>query len=91
MARRRLGYGIGRARVGSKELEPKAWESDCVESLEYDFDSFQMTVHFNKRGSYTYYEVEPQVYAEFNSAASRGTYFNLYIRPLYTNFERISL
>ena len=91
MARRRIGYGIGKAKVGSRELEPKAWESECVSSLEYDFDTFQMTVHFNKRGTYVFYDIEPQIYAEFNNAASRGTFFNLYIRPFFTNYERISL
>ena len=91
MARRKLGYGIGRARVGSKELEPKEWESECVESLEYDPESFQMTIHFNKRGTYVFYDVEPQVYAEFNNAGSRGTYFNLYIRNIGYQYERISL
>lgn len=74
--------------TGSRELEPKKQESDCVNSLEYDEEHQQMTVHFNKRGSYTYFDVEPYVFAEFNNAGSRGTYFNLYVRDRY-EYERI--
>jgi len=92
MSRSRFDTAYTRLRhnVGSKQLTPRAHESDCVASLEYDPERFQMTVNFNKRGSYVYFDVEPFLYAEFNEAASRGTYFNLYVRPFYTNFERIS-
>ena len=79
-----------RHNVGSSQLTPRAHDSDCVQSLEYDPENGQMVVNFNKRGSYVYFDIEPWLYAEFNNAASRGTYFNLYVRPFYTNFERIS-
>lgn len=79
-----------RHNVGSKALLPKEQDSECVSSLEYDVERQQMTVHFTKRGSYVFFDIEPWLFSEFNSAASRGTYFNLYIRPQYTNFERIA-
>jgi hypothetical protein len=84
-----IGYQIGKATVRSGELEPLSHPSDCVASLSYDFDREQVTCHFHKRGSYTYFNVEPQTFAEWNNAGSRGTYFNLYIRDRY-EFERIS-
>lgn len=92
MAKRGFGtaYTRLRTRVKSSELHFREHESDCVKSLEYDEERQAMTINFNKRGSYLYYDVEPWLYAEFNNAASRGTYFNLYVRPFYTNYERVA-
>lgn len=87
---RRIGYSPERKRVGSSSLAPRAQESECIQSLEYDPDTFQMTVHFWKRGSYTYFDVEPWQFEEFNQSSERGTYFNLYVRPFFTNFERVA-
>ncbi len=85
----RIGYAIGKGTVSSKQLEPKQADSDCVASLSYDPENEQVICHFHKRGSYTYFNVSPQVFAEWNEAGSRGTYFNLYIRDTY-QYERIS-
>jgi hypothetical protein len=75
-------------RTHPRELAPRAWESECVASLEYDLESQKATVHFMKRGSYAYFDVPPEEYANFNNAGSRGTYFNLYVRDRY-EYERI--
>jgi lysyl-tRNA synthetase class 2 len=75
--------------VKVKELKPREHGSECVDSLEYDLEHQQMTVHFNKRGSYVYFDVPPEEYAAFNTAGSRGTYFNLYIRDKYSDYERL--
>jgi hypothetical protein len=85
----RIGYQIGKAAVSSKELEPRSHPSECVAALSYDFEREQAICHFEKRGSYVYLGVEPDVFAEWNNASSRGTYFNLYIRGRY-DYERIS-
>ncbi len=85
----KIGYKIGGSQVGSRSLVPREHESECVQSLEYDIERQQMTVHFNKRGSYTYFDVDPQVFAEFNLSAERGAYFNLYIRDRY-EYDRLS-
>ena len=66
-----------------EERNPRDWVSECVDVLEYDETLLEMTVHFVMRGSYIYKGVEPQIYAEFNNAGSRGVYFNLYIRGNY--------
>lgn len=87
--RRTIGYNPHRRAVPSTALEHREAESECVQSLEYDIDTQQMTVHFWKRGSYTYFDVEPWQFEEFNLSSKRGSYFNLYIRPYYTNFERV--
>ena len=85
----RIGYNPEKLRVSSRQLEPRQHESECVRSLSYDPEREQMTVEFHKRGTYTYFGVEPWAFAEFNGAGSRGTYFNLYVRDKY-EYERIA-
>lgn len=64
-------------------------ESACVADISYDPESQDMTVEFQQRGSYVYHDVPLDVYVDFQSAGSQGTYFNLYIR-LKFSYERIS-
>jgi len=65
-------------------------ESEAIASLEYDLENQQMTCVFHKRGTYVYYDMPPDVAADWNSAGSRGIYFNLYIRNSGYQFERTS-
>jgi hypothetical protein len=65
-------------------------ESTCCNDVSYDPETGDMTVAFQKRGTYVYHDVSLDEYVDFASAGSQGTYFNLYIRPKFTNFERIS-
>ena len=65
-------------------------ESTCVNDVSYDPENEVMTIVFQKRGTYVYQDVSLDEYVDFASASRQGTYFNLYIRPKYTNFERIS-
>ena len=83
MARQRTAFAIH-----PHELKPAQAESECVDTLEYDLENQQMTIHFNKRGSYIYYDFPPDEFASFNLAGSRGIYFNLYIRGKY-DYERL--
>jgi hypothetical protein len=64
-------------------------ESRCVANVDYDNETQSLTVEFNQRGTYRYSNVPLDVYVDFATAGSQGTYFNLYIRPQYA-FERIS-
>ena len=86
----RLGeYFPGKYGTSSRDLEPREHGSECVQRLEYDIERQQMTIHFVKRGSYVFFDVDPAIFAEFNLAGSRGTYFNLYIRQAGYAYERI--
>jgi hypothetical protein len=85
----RIGYQIGKAAVGSSELAVREAASECVASLSYDIEREQVNCTFQKRGTYTYFNVSPDVFAEWNNASSRGTYFNLYIRGRY-EYDRLS-
>jgi hypothetical protein len=79
-----------RENFSSKQLTPHPHESECVSDLEYDPEHYEMTIHFVKRGSYIYYGIEPWLFAEFNNSGSRGQYFNQYIRPMYSDYQRIA-
>jgi hypothetical protein len=84
----KLGYRIGRQIVGSHELLSREHGSECVASLDYDIERQAVTCEFVKRGTYVYFDVEPEVYAEWNMAGSRGIYFNLYVKDRYS-YDRI--
>lgn len=80
-----------------KVLQPR--ESRCVADLtftpsEMDISVGDMDVTFvgppnGGPGTWRYFDVPVDEYENFKDAASRGTYFNLYIRDQYSN-ERIN-
>lgn len=82
-------YKYRTLRVRSSSLIPKEHESTCVAALDYDVERQQVTVEFQERGTYTYFDVPPEVFAEFNNSGSRGTYFNLYFRNNYS-YEKVA-
>lgn len=63
--------------------------STCVATYTYHPDDEQLEIEFQERGTYVYYSVSLDEYANFNGASSKGTYFNLYIRDRY-EYERIA-
>lgn len=64
-------------------------DSTCVAHVDYDFENQEMTVAFQKRGTYRYSGVAFDEYQNFQGAGSRGTYFNLYIKDRYS-FLRVA-
>ena len=72
-----------------RNLHPIEHDSEAIAGIDYDPVTQEMQIVFNQRGTYKYSEVEPQVFSEFNGAASRGTYFNMYIRNHGYWYERI--
>ncbi len=84
----KIGYRIGKQNVPSGSLAPKSHDSECVASLSYDVENQQATCHFHERGSYVYFDIEPDVFMEWNNAGSRGQYLNLYIKGKYS-YEKI--
>jgi hypothetical protein len=81
-------YSIKNQGVDPESLLPRPQASECVAELSYDLETETATCEFVKRGTYTYSGVEPQVFLEWNTAGSRGEYFNNYIRGQYS-YERI--
>lgn len=75
--------------VKSTELKPREHGSSAIASIDYDFEREQLTIVFNQRGTYTYFNFPPDEFANFNFASSRGTYFNLYIKDAGFEYERV--
>lgn len=90
MKRQTIRYAPERQSIRSGLLNPKEHDSSCVRSLSYDPERLQMTIEFQERGTYTYFDVEPWLFAEFNNSSKRGTYFNLYFRNAGYSYERVS-
>lgn len=63
-------------------------ESQCVRNIDYDEFTGELTVEFQERGTYKYFNVPLSEMANFVGASSKGTYFNYYIRNNYS-YERI--
>jgi lysyl-tRNA synthetase class 2 len=71
-----------------KWTKGKAIESKCVADVEYDPTDRSMIIVFQERGTYKYHDVPIDVYVDFETSGSRGTYFNSYIRDRF-NYERV--
>ena len=76
-------------RIYGSDLKPQEWPSTAIASLDYDVENRQVTIVFQQRGTYTYFDVPPEVFAELNHAGSRGTYFNEYFKNNY-EYERVA-
>ncbi len=75
-----------------KEFTPHNVESECVAATGWvptsEFEG-ELTIAFQHRGTYKYYNFPVDEWLLFNNASSRGTYFNLYIRDHGYSYERI--
>jgi KTSC domain-containing protein len=64
--------------------------SSIVDHIHYDRGGERLTVTFVTGGIYEYVDVPPEVAASFQSAHSKGTFFNGYIRDRYDFREIVS-
>lgn len=65
-------------------------ESTCIaDDSEYDEETGDMIIVFQKRGTFLYHNVSPDDAKALQGAGLKGSFFNLYFRPTYTDFERI--
>lgn len=62
--------------------------SECVNELSYDPETQQLTIVFQKRGTYLYHDVSPEEYTRIQFAGSQGYIFNQTIRDIKF-FEKI--
>lgn len=62
--------------------------SECVNTLSYDPETQQLTIVFQKRGTYLYYDVSLEEYERIQFAGSQGYTFNQSIRDI-KYFEKI--
>jgi hypothetical protein len=64
--------------------------STAIADIEYELDRERLTVTFVTGRIYEYFDVPVEVVASFQSAFSKGTFFNSYIRDRY-DFREITL
>ena len=69
-------------------IKRKISGSDCVTGLIYDPVSGKMVVEFDHGGIYEYSDVDAMTAAGFETADSKGEYFNDNIRGRY-GFRRV--
>ena len=58
-------------------------DSSAIASIGHDAGARELFVRFHTGRTYVYSEVSPEIYDELMRAASKGTYFNRYIKPHY--------
>lgn len=61
--------------------------STAIEHIGYDEDARELHVTFVGGAAYTYYHVPKQVYTAFKAAASKGQFFNGWVKDRY-DFRR---
>ncbi len=63
--------------------------SSCVAVADFDPASQVLTIEFQQRGTYEYYDVSLEVWQALRGAASQGEFFNHSIKEVYP-YERIA-
>lgn len=63
--------------------------STAITDIEYDPERTRLTVTFITGRAYDYYDVPLDVAADFQSASSKGAFFNTRIRDRY-RYEKIT-
>lgn len=63
-------------------MQPVA--SSAINAVGYDRLSKMLVIEFHETGTYSYYNVPEHIYLGLMNAASKGTYFNDYIRDQYS-------
>ena len=65
--------------------------STAIRTIDYNADREQMQVTFVSGRAYVYLNVPESVYAAFIGSASKGTFFNRYIRDRFRYRELAKL
>lgn len=63
-------------------------ESTAIEAIGYDAEANALSVRFVSGGEYRYFDVPPQIAADFEAAESKGRFFHEHILDRYA-FERL--
>lgn len=68
-----------------EDEEPQVtFDSECLHGASYDRSQQELTLWFQKRGTYVYFGVGSDVFKTLKLASSKGRYFNRAIRPNYS-------
>lgn len=61
-----------------------AVSSSAISYADYDLEKKELYLTFKSGRTYTYSEVPEAIYNEFLSSSSKGKYYNLYIKDVYS-------
>ncbi len=64
-------------------------DSSNIEAIGYDAEHSQLHVQFKGGMTYVISEVPQEVYDQFLSAPSKGSYYNRSIKPVYTQVSKL--
>jgi hypothetical protein len=73
----------GKTVIVATETRPRAMPSTAIRRLFYDSAKSELRVTFVSGRRYVYADVPAEVFEAFNTAESRGTFFNHEIRDRY--------
>lgn len=57
--------------------------STCIDRIGYEVRTRILRVEFSNGRIYDYYGVSPETFREFETAGSRGTYYNRHVRDAF--------
>ncbi|BAZ47062.1 hypothetical protein NIES4102_42190 (plasmid) [Chondrocystis sp. NIES-4102] len=64
----------------------EAWieiDSSCINATAYNQQTSILKIRFNSGYEYKYFNVSPNIFADFCAADSKGKFFNQYIKDIY--------
>jgi hypothetical protein len=64
-------------------------DSSNIEAIGYEPDQNELHVRFLTGETYVYSEVPQDVFDQLVYSDSKGSYFNRFIKPVYTNFHKV--
>jgi hypothetical protein len=65
--------------------------STVIAAMDYNPERHVLTIVYRGgRGTYRYYQVSPEEYAEFRAAPSKGTYLNQVFKPRQHPYEKLT-
>ncbi|MEO1654064.1 MAG: KTSC domain-containing protein [Bacteroidota bacterium] len=71
-------------------MEKQQVESSCIATIAYDSSQGLLIIDFKSGTRYHYFGVPDYVFEEFKRADSPGSFFDLYIKSVAYEFERVS-
>jgi hypothetical protein len=63
-------------------------ESSNIKAVAYNEEAKELLVEFHSGGTYTYFDVDKDIYDKFLASDSKGKFFHKYVRNNYS-YERL--
>lgn len=70
-------------------MEMQSVSSSNLSAVGYDYDTATLRIEFLRSGLYEYYNVSSDVYEALMAAASKGTYFDQFIKKAGYSYSKL--